>query len=136
MFNTYTGQILSNLAKQSIGYEYLVERIYNDATFTSFPPFNSYTKDNFYFIEFALSGYSRDCLKVYTSDGNLVVEASKPDAEKDIAYVHNGIARRAFKWVRALADNVNVKSVNFNDGLLKIELERIVPESHRRRDYL
>ena len=61
---------------------------------------------------------------------------SKSDSDKDVKFIHNGLARRSFKWTRAISDDIIVRTVNFKDGLLTIELERVVPDAHVRRDYL
>jgi HSP20 family molecular chaperone IbpA len=131
-----TSQILSSLHDRSIGFEYVINRLYEVPAVSKFPPYNVYSKDSKHYVEMALSGYSRSDLKVYTENGDLVVEATKSDSDKDVKFIHNGLARRSFKWTRAISDDIIVRTVNFKDGLLTIELERVVPDAHVRRDYL
>ena len=70
------------------------------------------------------------------SDGALFIEGQKEDKETDTNYLHKGLAQRSFTRTWTLADDTEVSSVNFEDGLLTVILGRIVPESHKRKDYL
>ena len=129
--------LFNDINRRSIGYSYFFNRLSSlPEVVSNFPPYNIYTKDNNVFVEMALSGYSRNNLKVYTENGDLIVEASKGDSEKDVKYLHNGLAKRSFKWSRAISDEMKVRTVDFKDGMLSIELERIIPEAYVRRDYL
>lgn len=131
-----TSQILNSLHGCSIGYNYVVDSIVDLPNVSKFPPYDLYSKGNKLYVDMALSGYSKSDLKVYTEKGNLVVEATKSELDKDVKFIHNGLARRSFKWSRAISDDISVKNVEFRDGLLNIELERIIPDAHVRRDYL
>ena len=73
---------------------------------------------------------------VYTQDGKLFVEGQKEDKETDTRYVHKGLAQRSFTRSWTLSDDTEVRSVDFEDGLLTITLGRIVPDHHKRKDYL
>ena len=72
---------------------------------------------------------------VYTQDGKLFVEGQKEDKETETTYQHKGLAQRSFTRVWTLSEDVEVKSVEFEDGLLSICLARIVPEHHQRKDW-
>ncbi len=69
-------------------------------------------------------------------DGKLFVEGQKEDKETESNYIHKGLAQRSFKRVWTLADDTEVADVSFEDGLLSINLKKIVPDHHKRKDYL
>ena len=87
-------------------------------------------------LEIALAGFKKDELKVYTEFGKLYVEAVKEDKKEDGEFVHKGLAQRSFQRVWTITDDTEVGSVSFNVGLLNVELNKIVPEHHTRKDYL
>ena len=88
-------------------------------------------------LEIALAGFGKKELKVYTEYGKLVVEGQK-EANKEASseYVHQGLAQRSFTREWALSDDVEVREVQFKDGLLTVKLGKIVPEHHARKNYL
>jgi HSP20 family molecular chaperone IbpA len=87
-------------------------------------------------LEIALAGFKKKEVFVYTQDGKLFVEGQKEDKETESTYVHKGLAQRSFTRSWTLADDTEVRSVEFEDGLLSVVLGKIVPESHKRKDYL
>ena len=77
----------------------------------------------------------KEDLKVYTQEGRLVIEGKKGDGvEQD--YVHKGLAQRAFTRQWSLPEELEVRNVKFEDGLLLIDIEKIVPEAQQRKDWL
>ena len=61
----------------------------------------------------------------------------KKEETKDMGeYVHKGLAQRNFTRVWTLSDDTEIRNVGFNDGLLVVELGKIVPEHHARKEYL
>ena len=89
-----------------------------------------------YRLELALAGFKREEINVYTQDGKLFVDGKKGDAETERTYVHRGMAQRSFTRSWTLSDETEVRSVTFEDGLLIIDLGKVVPEYHQRKDYL
>ena len=88
-------------------------------------------------LEIALAGFSKKDLKVYTEYGKLIIEGQKQvDKETGSEYVHQGLAQRSFTREWALSDDVEVREVQFKDGLLTVKLGKIVPEHHARKNYL
>jgi len=77
-------------------------------------------------IELALAGYSRDDLTVELQDGLLVISGEKEDS--DVEYLHKGISTKKFKRSFRLNENVEVKDANFEDGMLVVSLNIVVPE--------
>ena len=79
-------------------------------------------------------------IKVYTEYGKLLVEGTKPEDEKKLYdsedYAHRGMAQRSFSRSWSLSDDIEVREVVFEDGLLSITLGKVVPEHHARKDYI
>jgi molecular chaperone IbpA len=99
---------------------------------TTYPPYNIVKKDEYkYEIELAVAGISAKDINIEHNPETsvLTVEGSKGGTEDN--YLHKGIAERNFVRTWTLADNVEVTGADLNDGLLKVELERIVPEEKR-----
>ena len=69
-------------------------------------------------------------------DVKIYVEASKEKSEDDGTYVHQGLAQRSFQRAWTLSDDTEVRSVEFNDGLLSVVLGKVVPDHHKRVDYI
>lgn len=105
---------------------------------SSFPKYNVYRmldgSPHTYFMEFALAGYDRASLDVKMDKGHLVV-SSKTDSEKkeEREYTHRGMARRDFSTKFYVGEDVEVRGAKFSDGLLTVELEKLVPEEQKPR---
>lgn len=104
----------------------------------SFPKYNVYRmldgSPYTYFMEFALAGYNRASLDVKMDNGHLVV-SSKTDSDKkeEREYTYRGMARRDFSTKFYVGEDVEVRSAKFSDGLLTVELEKLVPEEQKPR---
>ena len=100
----------------------------------NYPPYNIVkTGDYSHVIEVALAGYSKAEGEVIVEDKTLTIKSSDlpaKDKPKDNV-IHKGIAKRAFKRVFTLADDVVVNDAVLKDGLLTVELERVVPEDKK-----
>jgi len=114
------------------------DRLFNlHETTSNYPPYNLVQISNVESrLELALAGFSKKEVLVYTQDGKLFIEGQKEDKETESTYIHKGLAQRSFKRAWTLSDDTEVRLTNFEDGLLSITLGRIVPESHKRKDYL
>ena len=102
----------------------------------NFPPYNIVKTGDFtYDVELALAGYSKEDIKVDYADNLLTVKSiKKSDESKDEdGVLHRGIAKRYFSKAFTIADDVEVKGAELKDGLLKISMERIVPEGKKPR---
>ena len=100
---------------------------------TSYPPYNIISgPDNRTTLEVALAGFSRSDIEVSTEEGVLTVSAS-PDTEVDKVYSHKGIATRSFSKNWQLGEDVEVESVDYEDGLLTVVLEKFVPEEKQKK---
>jgi molecular chaperone IbpA len=105
-----------------------------DSTTAAYPPYNiEKTGDDAYRISLAVAGFSPDDLTVEVKEGALHVAARKPDEDGDRAYLHRGIATRAFERRFALADHVRVTGAVHENGMLHVDLIREMPEALRPR---
>jgi molecular chaperone IbpA len=99
----------------------------------NYPPYNiERTSEDHYRISLALAGFSPDEITITAEQNVLTVEgakAQKPETE----YLYQGISGRPFRRVFNLADYVQVHGASFQDGLLKIDLVREVPEAMKPR---
>ena len=139
MTNIYRAKDLAELFDKitttSIGLDRTIQNFW-ESTNASYPPFNIIQENNHEStLEIALAGFKKKEVKVYTEHGKLIVEGKK-DEKKENEYVHRGMAQRSFQRGWQLTDDVEIKEVSFEDGLLSIHLGKIVPEHHARKDYL
>ncbi len=130
--------LMDRITRNSIGMDEYFERLFNlHETTSNYPPYNLVQVSNVESrLELALAGFKKEEVHVYTEYGKLFIEGQKEDRESDTRYVHKGLAQRSFKRAWTMADDTEVKEVKFEDGLLTVELRKIVPEHHSRKDYL
>ena len=135
--------IFNQLRPVTVGFDNVFdhfERMFDDDFSFQAPtfPFYNIVKQgkNKYDIELALAGYSKDDIEVNLEDGVLTIKSKKEDTKedtKDGEILHKGIAKRYFSKAFTIADDVEVKGAELKDGLLRVSLERIVPESKKPR---
>ena len=108
---------------------------FNQMTATNFPPYNIVkTGDYTYDVELALAGFSKDDIDVEYKDNMLTVKSQEKAKDDDVnGMLHRGISKRWFAKAFTIADDVEVKGAELKDGLLKISMERIIPEGKRAR---
>ena len=131
-------ELMDKIMKNSIGIndDYL-DRFFNVSHTSNYPPFNLIQINNVESrLEVALAGFKKDDIKVFTEFGKLHVEGKKAESENDGEFVHKGLAQRSFERQWTLADDTEVRSVSFDDGLLVVQLGRIVPDHHARKEFL
>ena len=130
-------ELLDKISKNSIGMNEYLNRVFDlHETTSNYPPYNLVTVSNVESrLELALAGFRKAEVNVYTQDGKLFVEGQKEDKESNTTYVHRGVAQRSFTRSWTLSDETEVRSVEFEDGLLSIVLGRIVPEHHQRKEW-
>ena len=128
-------QLLERINKNSIGMDEYFDRLFTlHETTTNYPPYNLIQVSNVESrLELALAGFKSDQVNVYTQDGKLFVEGQREDGESEKEYIHRGVAQRSFTRSWTLAEDTEVRSVEFAEGLLTITLGRIVPEHHQRK---
>ena len=103
---------------------------------SSYPPYNIRREgDEKYFIELAIAGLKEDDLEVQLQSQILTIRSKKENSgsEENTNYVHRGIAKRQFEREFTLSDDIVVKGCDLTNGMLTIELEKIIPEEKRAR---
>lgn len=108
---------------------------FNQMTATNFPPYNIVkTGEYTYDVELALAGFSKNDIDVEYKDNMLTVKSKEKAKDDDVnGMLHRGISKRWFAKAFTIADDVEVKGAELKDGLLKISMERIIPEGKRAR---
>ena len=130
-------ELFEKINRNSIGMDDYLNRFWDDTTVSNYPPYNIVQINNVESrLEIALAGFKKDEVKVYTEFGKLYVEGKKEESEVDGEFVHKGLAQRSFTRVWTVSDDTEVRGVEFTDGLLVVQLGKIVPDHHQRKDYL
>ena len=128
-------ELMDKIARNSIGLDSYIDQVWG-TTAQTYPPYNIVQHSNHESsLEIALAGFKKKEVKVYTEHGKLIVEGKKEE-KKESEYVHRGMAQRSFERSWQLSEDVEIKKVSFEDGLLTVELGKVVPEHHARKDYL
>jgi molecular chaperone IbpA len=131
-----TAKYLLEIQKNSIGMDEWFKRF--DTAYeshTNYPPYNLVRESNIDFrLEIALAGYKKEDIEVTTEWNKLFIEAKKV-GDTDDEYLHQGLAKRAFTRSWTLSDDVEVKDVSFENGLLTIKLNRVIPEHQKKKVY-
>ena len=129
--------LIDRIQRYSIGMDEYFDRLFNlHETTSNYPPYNLVQVSSVESrLEIALAGFKKKEVIVYTQDGKLFVEGQKEDKETNSTYVHKGLAQRSFTRSWTLSDETEVRSVEFEDGLLVITLGKVIPEHHKRKDW-
>ena len=131
-------QILTPLLRSTIGFDRF-DRLLDAATHASraevsYPPYDiEKTGENDYRITMAVAGFANGDLDVTQRESVLVISGKGQDGGEDTAFLHRGIARRAFERRFELADTVKVAGANVELGLLHVDLVREIPEHRKPR---
>jgi len=139
MVNTTLTDPFDRVKTYSIGFDTMFDKlfdeVYTHASAPTYPPYNIIkTDDEHYAIQIAIAGFSKDDIEIESKENTLVVKTKeKEDVKDETNYLHKGISNRAFTRSFTLADDVVVKGATFENGLLNVELERIIPEEKKPR---
>ena len=105
----------------------------NNVTSTGFPPYNIRKEGDYnYVIEMALAGFGKKDIEVEVAEGTLSIRSVKENSEDD-STVYRGISYRKFDRKFTLADDIVVNGAKLENGMLSLELERVVPEEKKPR---
>ena len=130
-------ELFEKISRNSIGMDDYLNRFWDEPTNSNYPPYNLIQVNNVESrLEIALAGFKKDEVSVYTEFGKLYVEGKKEESKDAGEFVHKGLAQRSFSRVWTISDDTEVRGVRFDDGLLVVELGKIVPDHHARKDYL
>ncbi|MDR6956659.1 molecular chaperone IbpA [Pseudomonas brassicacearum] len=129
---------LAPLFRSSVGFDRfndLFETALRNEPGSSYPPYNVEKHgDDEYRIVVAAAGFQEDDLDLQVEKGVLTISGGKREASNDsVTYLHQGIAQRAFKLSFRLADHIEIKSAGLSNGLLSIDLLRVVPEEAKAK---
>ena len=100
-----------------------------------YPPYNVFKRDeSHYAIELAVSGFGENDLGVVVDHTALLaITGEVQEPAQEVTYMHRGLSHRKFRREFRLVENVNVVSVTVRNGIMTIELERVIPESQKPR---
>ena len=126
---------LTPFYRSAVGFDQLFDRITSNidtattnGSLANYPPYDILrTGEETYRIRLAVAGFQMADIKIELKEGVLSVSGSSA-ADEDAEYLHKGISNRSFTRIFNLADYVEVKGATLKDGILKIDLERYVPE--------
>ena len=127
----------NQLTPYAVGFDRVFDQLQNyvenNSTSTGYPPYNIRKDGEYnYDIEMALAGLSKKDIEVEVADGVLTIRSVKEN-EEDENNLYRGISYRKFNRKFTLADDIIVKDAKLQDGLLKISLEKIIPEEKKPR---
>ena len=137
MVNTALTDPFDRVKTYSIGFDRMFDRLLDDSlvTTTNYPPYNIVKMDDTnYAIQIAVAGFGKDDIEIETKENTLSIKSKeKGDVVDETTYLHKGISNRAFKRTFTISDDVVVRGATFENGLLNVELERIIPEEKKPR---
>ena len=135
--------IFNNLRPITVGFDDMFdhfEHMMDDSFFgrsvANFPPYNIVkTGENTYDVELALAGFNKKDIEVEYKENLLTVKSKKQEETKDEDgnVIHRGISKRMFSKSFTIANDVEVKGAELKDGLLKVSMERIIPEHKKAK---
>ena len=138
--------IFNQLRPLSVGFDDVFdhfESMFDGPTFigSNYPPYNIVkTGHNKFDIEVALAGFNKKDIDVTSENGVLTIESKVKsvmndsvgaDAKKDEEMIHKGISKRYFKKSFTIADDIEIKGAELKDGMLRVSMEKIVPEAKK-----
>tara|TARA_Y100000389_G_scaffold75466_1_gene72100 strand:+ start:3904 stop:4338 length:435 start_codon:yes stop_codon:yes gene_type:complete len=139
MVNTQLTFDPSRINAYSIGFDRMFDSLLgnhpNQTTPSSYPPYNIVKHDDDKFtIEIALAGFSRDEIEIECRENVLKIESkSRSEGSDEKEYLYKGISNKRFNKAFTLSDDVVVNDADMKDGILKINMERIIPEEKKPR---
>ncbi|WP_100656755.1 Hsp20 family protein [Alteromonas flava] len=128
---------LSPLYRSFIGSDHLASLV--DAATraekqSAYPPYNiELVGDDKYRITMAVAGFSKDDVSIEVQENSMTVTGSKESKDEERKFLHKGISERNFERKFQLGDHVKVLSADMENGLLHIDLERVIPEAKKPR---
>jgi molecular chaperone IbpA len=134
---TFGPTVFKDFDKFFVGFDDTYNRlakIHDDLTqnIPNYPPYNiKKVEDNKYVIELAVAGFAKQDIEITIEDNKLIVKGNAADDTDN--FIFKGIANRAFTRTFALDEQIEIKDAAMFNGMLKIALERIIPEHKKPR---
>ena len=131
--------IWNDLRPYAVGFDSLFDHFNNTLEYTvkqqtSYPPYNINKIDDLnYQVEMALAGFGKDDIEIKYADNQLTIKSVDSDDKDEKDVIHRGISKRKFSRSFTLAEDIKVNGAELKDGMLLVELEKIVPEEKRPR---
>ena len=133
------GAIVDAAERYSVGLDDVFHRLHSYGmghANNAYPPYNLVQESNVKWrIEVALAGWSKDEIEVSTESNVLLIRSKTAKTKGEEEYMHRGISTRTFARGFNLSDDVEIGDVAFNNGMLTIELKKIIPEHQKLRVY-
>ena len=131
--------IFNQLRPLSVGFDDVFDHFesmfdYDMVNVSNYPPYNIVkTGGNKFDIEVALAGFNKKDINVTSENGMLTIESKQEDKskDKDGEVLHKGISKRYFKKFFTIADDVEINGAELKDGMLRVSMEKIVPEAKK-----
>ena len=135
--------IFNQLRPLSVGFddvfshfESMFDHQYDAINVSNYPPYNIVkTGDNKFNVEVALAGFNKKDINISVENGLLTIESVKDKDTKEVedndGVLFKGISKRMFKKTFTIADDVEVKGAELKDGLLRVSMEKIIPENKK-----
>ena len=134
-----TLSIWNDLRPYAVGFDSLFDHFNNTLEYTvkqqtSYPPYNINKIDDLnYQVEMALAGFGKDDIEIKYADNQLTIKSVDSDDKDEKDVIHRGISKRKFSRSFTLAEDIKVNGAELKDGMLLVELEKIVPEEKKPR---
>ena len=139
---TSTLSLFNKLRPVSVGFDSVFdhfESMFNESPslHTNYPPYDILkTDEHSYVIELAVAGFSKKDIAVTVENGVLTVESDREGNAESSGQeiIHRGISKRYFKKSFSISDDVEIRGAELKDGLLRISMEKIIPERRKRKE--
>ena len=122
--------IFNQLRPLSVGFDDMFDHFESmfDVPTVNYPPYNLVkTGDHKFDIEIALAGFNKKDIEITSENNTLTIESKVKAGE----VIHKGISKRYFKRSFTIADDVEIKGAELKDGLLKVSMEKIIPDAKK-----
>ena len=128
----------NHMTPYAVGFDRTFDRLFDYVTHqaesTGYPPYNIQKTEDYKFeIEMALAGFGKDDIEIKYADNQLTIKSVDSDDKDEKDVIHRGISKRKFSRSFTLAEDIKVNGAELKDGMLLVELEKIVPEEKKPR---
>ena len=132
--------VFHNINRYAIGFDHLMDHLVtlhsnNNLTTNEYPPYDIIKEgENNYKIELAVAGFKKDELSIQLKENTLTIKGETNSKNSNGDYLHKNIARRSFSKGFSLADNIEIGSASFEDGVLSVNLTQNIPEEQKPKE--
>jgi len=134
-FDRWVNNVQRDLERTFIGADRIFDGFRNAlGTYDSYPPYNVVKLgDDEYHVEMAIAGFNKKDITIEKKESILTISGAAEELSESRNYLHRGIAARSFTRTIQLADDIEVGDAKMENGMLRIELSRVVPEAKKAR---